>query len=101
MALELGLVDELGNLDDALAGAALLANLGEFNVKPIKLPQSAKDKLLTQLMGESSVLSNFAMAALPQALRPAAEQIQKEASSLSQFHDVQGKYVLCVPCQSF
>ena len=101
MALELGLVDELGNLDNALAGAALLANLGEFDVKQVKLPLSAKDKLLAQFMGDSNVLSDLALAALPQALRPAAQQMQQEVSSLSQFSDVRGQYVLCVPCQRF
>lgn len=101
MALELGLVDELGNIDDALAGAALLANLGEFDVKQVKLPKSAKEKLLGQFMGDSTVLSDVVMTALPQSLRPVAEQMQQEVSSLSQFNDVQGKYVLCVPCQSF
>lgn len=101
MALELGLVDELGNLDDALAGAALLANLGEFDVKQIKLPMSAKDKLLAQFMGDSTVLGKIAMAALPQVLHPAAEQMQQAASSLSQFSDVHGQYVLCIPCQSY
>ncbi|ART83698.1 signal peptide peptidase SppA [Oceanisphaera profunda] len=101
MALELGLVDELGNIDDALVGAALLANLGEFDVKPVKLPMSAKDKLLAQFMGDSTVLSDIAMAALPQALRPAALLVQQEVSSLGQFSDVRGQYVLCVPCQGF
>ena len=101
MALELGLVDELGNLDDALAGAALLANLGEFDVKHVKLPMSAKDKLLAQFMGDSTVFSDLLISALPPALRPTAAQVQQEVSSLSQLHDVQGKYVICVPCQSF
>ncbi|WP_319784009.1 signal peptide peptidase SppA [Oceanisphaera sp. IT1-181] len=101
MALELGLVDELGSIDDALVGAALLANLGEFDVKPVKLPMSAKDKLLAQFMGDSTVLSDIAMAALPQALRPAALLVQQEVSSLGQFSDVRGQYVLCVPCQGF
>lgn len=101
MALELGLVDELGTIDDALVGAASLANLGEFDVKPVKLPMSAKDKLLAQFMGDSTVLSDIAMAALPQALRPAALLVQQEVSSLGQFSDVRGQYVLCVPCQGF
>lgn len=105
-ALELGLVDELGNLDDALAGAALLANLAQFEVKQVILPVSAKDKLLAQIMGQPQALSatsvgDMVMNALPQALRPAAEQVQQEVNSLSQFSDVRGQYVICVPCQEF
>ncbi|MBO1520255.1 signal peptide peptidase SppA [Oceanisphaera pacifica] len=101
MAKELGLVDELGNLDDALAAAAELANLGEFSVKEVTLPMSAKEKLLAQFMGDSNVLSHWITTVLPTALRPAAEQIQQEANTLSQFNDVHGQYVLCVPCQAF
>ncbi|MFD1008139.1 signal peptide peptidase SppA [Oceanisphaera ostreae] len=101
MAKELGLVDALGNLDDALAGAAELANLGEFSVKPVTLPMSAKDKLFALFMADSNVLSSWLMTALPHALRPAGEQLQQEAAALSQFNDLQGRYVLCVPCQGF
>lgn len=101
MAQELGLVDELGNLDAALAGAAELANLGEFSVKPITLPLSPKEKLLVQFMGNTNVLSEWAMAALPSALQPSAARISQELSTLSQFSDIHGQYVLCIPCQEF
>ncbi|ART79448.1 signal peptide peptidase SppA [Oceanisphaera avium] len=101
MALELGLVDELGNLDSALIGAAELANLAEFDVKPIKLPQSAKEKLFSQLMGENALSNEAWLGVLPQALRPAAHQLQQQVSHLSQLDDVRGQYVLCVPCQGF
>lgn len=100
-AKELGLVDELGYLDDALAGAAGLAELAEFSVKPIKLPSSAKEMLLEQLLLDSGVLSDWATAALPAVLRPAGEQLKQELSALSHFNDVRGQYVLCVECQEF
>ncbi|MBR9858985.1 MAG: signal peptide peptidase SppA, partial [Gammaproteobacteria bacterium] len=100
-AQELGLVDELGYLDDALAGAAGLAELAEFSVKPVKLPSSAKEMLLEQLLLDSGVLSDWATAALPAVLRPAGEQLKSELSALSHFDDVRGQYVLCVECQEF
>ncbi|MBM7454207.1 protease-4 [Oceanisphaera litoralis] len=100
-AKELGLVDELGYLDDALAGAAGLAELPEFSVKPVKLPSSAKEILLEQLLLDSGVLSNWATAALPAVLRPAGEQLKSELSALSQFDDIRGQYVLCVECREF
>ncbi|WP_298716145.1 signal peptide peptidase SppA [uncultured Oceanisphaera sp.] len=100
-AKELGLVDELGYLNDALAGAAGLAELPEFSVKPVKLPTSAKDMLLEQLLLDSGVLSDWATAALPAVLRPAGEQLKSELSALSHFDDVRGQYVLCVECQEF
>ena len=100
-AKELGLVDELGYLDDALAGAAELANLGEFSIKRVQMPMTAKEKLLAQFMGDSNTLADWASAALPAALQPAGKQLKQELATLSQFDDIRGRYVLCVACQEF
>lgn len=55
-ALELGLVDELGNLQDALASAARLANLADdFEVQTIDPPLSPRELLLRQLSGNVSL----------------------------------------------
>ena len=100
-AKELGLVDELGYLDDALAGAAELANLGEFSIKRVTMPMTAKERLLAQFMSDSNVLADLANAALPAALRPAGKQLQQELNTLGRFDDIRGQYVLCVACQEF
>ena len=100
-AKKLGLVDELGSLEDALAAAANLANVGEFKVKRVQLPVSAKERLINQLLGDNQVLSDWMLAALPATLRPAGEQLHNELSALQQFDDARGQYVLCVPCQAF
>lgn len=44
-ALELGLIDELGTLDDALRAAAELANLGKYDVRVLPEPPSLFDFL--------------------------------------------------------
>jgi len=55
-ALELGLVDELGDLDTALASAAALANLGDnYEVKALDPPLSPQELLLRQLTGGAQV----------------------------------------------
>ncbi|MBL1377818.1 signal peptide peptidase SppA [Zobellella iuensis] len=101
-ARELGLVDELGYLDDALAGAAELAGLPEFRVKPVRLQPSTKEMLLEQLLLDSgNTLTGLVQSALPAALRPAGEQLGRELSALARFDDVKGQYVLCVECQEF
>ena len=49
-ALELGLVDELGNLNDAIAAAAELAGVSDnYSLRPIDPPLSAQELLLRQL----------------------------------------------------
>lgn len=46
-ALRLGLVDELGGLDDAIAEAAQLAKLGKYSVKRYPEPKSMFEQLLS------------------------------------------------------
>lgn len=52
-ALELGLVDKLGGLDEAVASAAQLAAMDDYEVDYIKSPQSAQEMLLRQLLGQA------------------------------------------------
>lgn len=47
-AKDRGLVDELGHLDDAIAAAARLAGLDEYEVRYIEKPRSAREVLLAQ-----------------------------------------------------
>ncbi len=53
-AKELGLIDELGNLDDAIAAAGKLAGLTEYSTLYISEPASSGQELLKQL-GQSTV----------------------------------------------
>jgi protease-4 len=52
-ALELGLVDKLGGLDEAVAAAAQLAALDTYEVDNIEPPQSPQEMLVRQLLGEA------------------------------------------------
>lgn len=53
-ALELGLVDRMGGLDDAIATAARMAglDLDEVRIKEYPQTESARERILKQLMGE-------------------------------------------------
>ncbi|CEM61245.1 signal peptide peptidase SppA [Treponema phagedenis] len=60
-AKNLGLVDELGNLSDAIAYAAKLADCDGYSTKVIKRPLSYKEELLKSLMeakAEMNISSN-------------------------------------------
>ncbi|AEY02210.1 signal peptide peptidase SppA, 67K type [Oceanimonas sp. GK1] len=100
-AQALGLVDELGYLDDALAGAAELAGLAEYRLKRIQLPRSPKELLMDQLLTSNLDARGLMESALPEVLRPAGVQLGNELDALSRFNDVRGQYVLCVECQEF
>ena len=54
-ALELGLVDQLGNLEDAITAAAELAGVSnDYSIKPIDPALTPREQLLRQLMGKNS-----------------------------------------------
>ena len=53
-ALEHGLIDAIGNLDDAIDSAALLADLGNYEVLYIEQPLSTRDRILQEILKGSS-----------------------------------------------
>jgi protease-4 len=56
-AMKIGLIDEIGGLEDAISGAAELAGLSTYTVKELPALEDPYTKLLSQLGGE--VKMNF------------------------------------------
>lgn len=100
-AKELGLVDELGNLPDAIAAAADLAGLNQYESKIIEQQQSPQDLFLQNLLGSSaSILDN----PIQSKVGPATQfllQVENELTRLDQFNDPQGMYSFCLTCDVF
>jgi len=112
-AKELGLVDELGNLTDAVVAAANLANLDQYDTLLIEKEQSSRNKIVQQLLGKSaSIVSYFNpgeaeltidLATNTVTSAPLSQFINmmtSELSQLEQFNDPQGRYTLCVACSA-
>ena len=110
-AKELGLVDELGNLTDAILAAASLAKLKQYDTLLIEKEQSSRHKIMQELMGQSSsVIRLFAANKDPldvdlnlriinnKPLSQFMSIMKAELSQLNQFNDPQGRYTLCVAC---
>lgn len=57
-ARDLGLVDKLGSLDDAIQSAALLADLSDFDTEYIRRPISVKEHFLRFLTTKLSVFGS-------------------------------------------
>ncbi|MEM9103437.1 MAG: signal peptide peptidase SppA [Pseudomonadota bacterium] len=53
-AMELGLVDKIGELEDAIAAAATKANLENYEVKHIKRELSPKEQLMQEILQTST-----------------------------------------------
>jgi len=112
-AKELGLVDELGNLTDAVVAAANLAKLDQYDTLLIEKEQSSRNKIVQQLLGKSaSIVSYFTLgegqitidlatntvrnAPLSQFINMMANQL----GQIEEFNDPQGRYTLCVACSA-
>jgi protease-4 len=110
-AKELGLVDELGNLSDAIVAAAELAKLDQYDTLLIEKEQSSRNKIIQQLLGKSSSLvslftatqEHIAIDLATNALnnKPLSQfltMMKAELNQINQFNDPQGRYTLCVAC---
>ena len=98
-AKALGLVDEFGNLDDALKAAADLANLKSWQVTPIAPEESARDKFLRELFDSSArILAPHLQSWLPAGLGKALLEMNRGLDPLTRFNDPQGTYAFCPVC---
>ena len=99
-AKELGLVDKLGNMEDAITAAAKLADLNEFEVRKIRPPLSFQEQFLEALSQSETATSFFGLAQnwLPQALKSTAQRIDNSMQMLSTMNDPRGLYLQCFEC---
>ena len=99
-ALELGLVDQLGDLNDAINVAAELANLAEYEVDYRRKPLTVYEQLLMEM--SSNISASFAGLGinswLPDSLRQQAKVILKPLQVLDTLTDPRGIYLYCDNC---
>jgi protease-4 len=99
-ALEFGLIDKIGDFDDAVKLAAELAKVEQYNVYWVEEPLSPAQQFIQDFMNQVKVnLGIDATALLPQALQPMAAQVIQDANMLQSFNDPKGQYAFCLNCQ--
>ena len=91
-ALEHGLVDAIGDVDDAIESAAMLADLDEFDVVYLEKELSPQEQLLRQIME-----SGFAM--LPPVSTDLVSIIPPELQTLSKMVGSPTLYLQCLDCR--
>jgi len=93
-AFELGLVDHLGNLDDAVAAAAELAELGDdYEVSYIEKEEELKDQILRSLMAQA-VRAAGPEAANDTPFDEVVRQVRSSADALTGLNDPNHAYSL-------
>ena len=97
-AMELGLIDQFGNLQDAVQSAASMVNLKDYDVIYIEQPQTAREKLIKRL---NHFLAGIANNPLASVAHPAVRFFKKlgpELEAIVELNDPQGVYAYCLVC---
>ena len=97
-AKELGLIDQFGNLQDAVQSAASMVNLKDYDVIYIEQPQTAREKLIKRL---NHFLAGIANNTLGSVAHPAVRFFKKlgpELEAMIELNDPQGVYAYCLVC---
>ncbi|SEH88493.1 protease-4 [Rheinheimera pacifica] len=100
-ALELGLVDKLGNINDAIKAAAEKAGLSQYDVKVVKQELTPSEQMIKDLLGEASAkgwLPQGSVSAEQKLLGKLTKQLKQDFVLLNQFNDPNGVYSYCVSC---
>ncbi|SHF83592.1 signal peptide peptidase SppA [Vibrio gazogenes] len=99
-ALKFGLVDKMGDFDDAVALAAKLAKVDDYQLDWLEEPISTMQKLLIGLFSEARVsLGLDVTTLLPESLRSTTEKMLSDATLLNQLNDPKGQYAFCLNCE--
>ncbi|MBT6319802.1 MAG: signal peptide peptidase SppA [Porticoccaceae bacterium] len=102
-ALELGLVDQLGDLNEAVKVAAGLANLADYMVDYRRKPLSAYEQLLLSMSSSAGTsLANLDIETkdswLPDLLSRQAKTLVQPLQALDNLSDPRGMYLFCDQC---
>lgn len=106
-ASKLGLVDELGDLQDALKAAAQLADLKDYDVEPVERELDFREQALKQLSRRVAQLKlNFSLgnnneASVESIIKQRLELFAKKLGLLNRANDPAGLYLECLECRLF
>lgn len=99
-ALELGLVDHLGGLEDAIAAAAAMVGLAATDFRVIEKPLSPQEQFLQQLSRQMSLwgLTGSGPAAWVAPLDGLLAPLKSAAQFMASLNDPTRLYVRCLVC---
>ncbi|KXF80008.1 signal peptide peptidase SppA [Enterovibrio coralii] len=101
-AMKRGLVDQLGDFDDAINTAAELANIDSYSLNWMEEPLSPAQQFIVELMNQASVALDLnTHLKLPSVVQDFAEVATSEMNNLSNFNDPNGRYAMCPNCSYF
>ncbi|KEL75992.1 signal peptide peptidase SppA, 67K type [Escherichia coli 5-366-08_S3_C3] len=94
-----GLVDSLGDFDDAVAKAAELAKVKQWHLEYYVDEPTFFDKVMDNMSGPvRAMLPDAFQAMLPAPLASVASTVKSESDKLAAFNDPQNRYAFCLTC---
>ncbi len=97
-ALERGLIDSLGHLEDAIRAAAQLANLEDYEVEYISLPLSPRDQLMQLLADRVGSLQLWVGSSTASAMSLLVRPAVVAAQEIGRLNDPANLYMRCFAC---
>jgi protease-4 len=99
-ALEKGLIDKLGHLDDAVKAAAELAGLDDYDVDYVGLPMSPRDLLMQQLAERVGSLRLWTASSTASAMSSIVRPVVDAAEEIALLNDPANLYMRCLACRA-
>ncbi|HAW1865786.1 TPA: signal peptide peptidase SppA [Escherichia coli] len=94
-----GLVDSLGDFDDAVAKAAELAKVKQWHLEYYVDEPTFFDKVMDNMSGSvRAMLPDAFQSMLPAPLASVASTVKSESDKLAAFNDPQNRYAFCLTC---
>ena len=97
-AKALGLVDQFGDLQDAVQSAANMVNLKDYDVIYIERPQTAREKLIKSLNHFMAGIANNPLASVAHPAVRFFKKLGPELEAIVELNDPQGVYAYCLVC---
>ncbi|WP_286268666.1 signal peptide peptidase SppA [Thalassotalea hakodatensis] len=98
-AQQLGLVDALGDLDDAISLAAELANLTNYETMLIEKVRSTEELFWQNIFTETRAFLPTQTKQTPDQLQILLNHVKQELMAVSTLNDPQGIYAKCIACE--
>lgn len=97
-ALNSGLIDNVGSLQDAVVAAARLADVADYNVEYVELPLSPRDMLMKQLARSVGSLDLWPSSTASTALSGLLASMHVAVEELGSLQDPANLYMRCISC---
>lgn len=97
-AMKLGLVDQLGDFDDAIVAAAELADITDYNIHTIEQELSPKEQFVADLFNSTAQYLPLSSGSSQHWLMGTIKQLESETQVLQHFNDPKNVYSYCALC---